>query len=109
MKKYMISSILALSLGFLSLQTRASEPIRAIDEHTLAQMTDAEKEATLLQVKERLLELKSLDKSKLSKAEKLAIKLEKKNAKAIAKGLNSRVSISLGAIIIAVLLIIIIF
>ena len=56
----------------------------------------------------RVAEIQNMDKSNLSAAEKKALKKELKQMKATAEGLNSRVYISVGAIIIAILLLILI-
>lgn len=56
----------------------------------------------------RLSEIQSLDKSNLSKEEKRSLRSELKDMKKAADGLDSKVYISIGGIIIAVLLLILI-
>lgn len=56
----------------------------------------------------RVAEIQNMDKSNLTASEKKALRKELKQMKATAEGLNSKVYISVGAIIIAILLLILI-
>jgi hypothetical protein len=62
----------------------------------------------LAKIVSRVAEIQNMDKSNLSPSEKKALRKELKEMKATADGLNSRVYISVGAIIIAILLLILI-
>ncbi|MDQ8004668.1 MAG: hypothetical protein REI64_07700 [Pedobacter sp.] len=68
----------------------------------------AEQRAELESITKRVEEIKSMDKSSLSKAERKALRKEVKELKKRTDFLNQNVTLSLGAIIIILLLLIII-
>ena len=68
----------------------------------------AEQKVELESITKRVEEIKSMDRSTLSKAERKALKKEVKELKKRADFLNQNVTLSLGAIIIILLLLIII-
>jgi hypothetical protein len=71
--------------------------------------TDPEKDAKLLQdITRRVTEIQNMDKSNLSASEKKALRKELMGMKKQADGLNSKVYLSVGAIIIIILLLILI-
>jgi len=72
-------------------------------------VNDPEKDAKLLeQITKRVTEIQSMDKSNLSADEKKALRKELMGMKKQADGLNSKVYLSVGAIIIIILLLILI-
>jgi hypothetical protein len=72
-------------------------------------VNDPEKDAKLLeQITKRVAEIQSMDRSNLSPEEKKALRKELMGMKKQADGLNSKVYLSVGAIIIIILLLILI-
>jgi predicted PurR-regulated permease PerM len=104
-KVYLLSTalMLAFSTSQLSAATVVTEPVAK--EITL---TDAQKEAKLQAIKERVEEIKAMDKSQLTKEQKQEVKAELKTMKTEAKALGGGVYLSVGAIIIIILLLILI-
>lgn len=104
-KIYLLSTALMLTFSASNLKaaTMVSEPVAK--EIT---MTDAQKEAKLQAIKDRVEEIKAMDKSQLSKEQKKELKTELKTMKAQARGLGGGIYLSVGAIIIIILLLILI-
>lgn len=104
-KIYLLSAaiMLACSAGQLSAATVTSEPV--VKEITL---TDAQKEVKLQAIKNRVEEIKAMDKSQLSKEQKQELKAELKTMKTQAKAVGGGVYLSVGAIIIIILVLILI-
>lgn len=104
-KIYLLSTAILLicSASNLRAATVVSEPVAK--EITL---TDAQKEVKLQAIKNRVEEIKAMDKSQLSKGQKQELKSELKSMKAQARGLGGGIYLSLGAIIIIILLLILI-
>jgi hypothetical protein len=74
-----------------------------------APVTDSTADARVLsEIVSRVTEIQNMDKTNLSVSEKKALKKELKTMKQKADGLNSRVYLSVGAIIIIILLLILI-
>jgi hypothetical protein len=100
-------TVLFLAFGFrgISAPVLTPEPASAI-----ASMTKEQKEARLAEMKERVLEIKAMDKSTMSKADRKALRAELKNMNKEAKsmGYTSGIYISVGALIIIILLLILI-
>jgi hypothetical protein len=100
-------TILFLAFGFkgISAPVITPEPASAI-----ANMTKEQKEARFAEMKARVLEIKAMDKSTLSKAERKALRAELKgmNKEAKSMGYTSGIYISVGALIIIILLLILI-
>jgi hypothetical protein len=72
-------------------------------------VNDPEKDAKLLeQITQRVTEIQNMDKTNLTAAEKKALRKELMGMKKQADGLNSKVYLSVGAIIIIILLLILI-
>lgn len=93
----MLIGIATPAISFAAIENpAASTPAKAKDAQVYAKIVS------------RVAEIQAMDKSNLSAAEKKALKKELKQMKATAEGLDSRVYISVGAIIIAILLLILI-
>lgn len=80
----------------------SSEPI------PVTTMTDAEKTARLEEIQNRVAEIKSIDKSSLSRTERKALRKELREMNKEAKEMKGGVYLSVGAIIIIILLLILI-
>ena len=75
----------------------------------VATVNDPEKDAKLLeQITKRVTEIQNMDKTNLTASEKKALRKELMGMKKQADGLNSKVYLSVGAIIIIILLLILI-
>ena len=109
MKPRMYTAILALLLTVTLTNVHAS----TTDETTpkkerVADMTEAQKAARLEEIKSRVNEIRAMDKSELSKAERKALKKELKDMNKEARTMKGGVYLSVGAIIIIILLLILI-
>ncbi|MEI9808462.1 MAG: hypothetical protein WDO16_11680 [Bacteroidota bacterium] len=74
----------------------------------VADMTEGQKAARMEEIKGRLNEIKTMDKSELSKTERKALRKELKDMKKEARAMSGGVYLSVGAIIIIILLLILI-
>ncbi len=90
---------------FLLLVTMMPAKVSASDSINLLNGTPVESAETQA-VNKRILEIKTMDKSNLSRAEKKDLRTELKAIKASAAGNNNGIYLSLGAIIIVILLLI---
>jgi len=104
-KIYLLSTavMLTFSASQLKAATVITEPVAK--EVTL---TDAQKEAKLEQIKARVEEIKTMDKSQLSKEQRQELKSELKTMKTQARAMGGGIYLSVGAIIIIILLLILI-
>lgn len=104
-KIYLLSTALMLtfSAGQLKAAAVTTEPVAKE-----VALTDEQKEAKLEVIKERVEEIKAMDKSQLSKEEKKELKTELKTMKTQARALGGGIYLSVGAIIIIILLLILI-
>ena len=100
-------SILAFAFLFL-ISVHSSFAASIVTEPVPAAMTDAEKTARLEEIQNRVAEIKSTDKSSLSRAERKAMRKELHDIKKEAKEMRGGVYLSVGAIIIIILLLILI-
>jgi len=102
---YVTALIMLLSLSTVTAMAEDKKGMEA----RVAGMTEEQKEARFIEMKQRVEEIRDMDKSSLSKTERKALKDElkdmKREAKAIGRG---GIYISFAAIIIIVLLLIII-
>ncbi|WP_407430721.1 hypothetical protein [Arcticibacter sp.] len=111
MKKliYSLSLTVAMTLALFSSSANAATEIVTDPAKLEETMTAEQKEAKIRQIKQRVEEIKAMDKSHLSKQERKELKKEvremKKQANAIGAG---GVYLSVGAIIIIILLLILI-
>ena len=112
MKKRMHQLILTSMLFFIAFNSHAANTNRNDDETMkakIAAMTEQQKEARYEEIKARVEEIKNMDKSTLTKAERKDLKTElrgmQKEAKALGRG---GIYISLAGIIIIILVLILI-
>ncbi len=101
MKKLLYTLILAFTLS------TAVNANPVVKENPKTELT-TEQKAELAQITKRAEEIKAMDRSTLTKAERKALRKEVKELKKRADFLNQSVTLSLGAIIIILLLLIII-
>ncbi|WP_316798700.1 hypothetical protein [Pedobacter frigidisoli] len=103
MKKfiYTLALIFTLGISFNSVQA-ADKPAKNPSELTAEQTVQLEK------IKDRVEEIKSMDKSNLTSAERKALRKELKEMKNQARAMSGGVYLSVGAIIIIILLLILI-
>ncbi|MCR6719375.1 MAG: hypothetical protein NVV59_03585 [Chitinophagaceae bacterium] len=73
-----------------------------------ANMTDAQKQARLEEIKARAEEMRDMDKSTLSRAERKELRKEARDLRREARTMSGGVYLSIGAIIIIILLLILI-
>ena len=106
MKSKFFLPILAATLTFTSIHANA-ENHEALTKEQVANMSNEEKEFRVEAIKERLAEIKEMDKSELSKEDRKELKSELKSMRKEARQVQG-VYLSVGAIIIIVLLLIII-
>ncbi len=100
MKKLIYSLILIFTLGISGNTVLAAE--KSKPEPTAAQLEQFQN------IKTRVNQIRKMDKSNLTSEEKTAIRAELKEMKAQARGLDNKVTLSVGAIIIIILLLILI-
>ncbi|KLT65107.1 hypothetical protein [Pedobacter sp. BMA] len=98
---YTLALIFALGISFNSVQA-ADKPAKNPSELTAEQTVQLEK------IKDRVEEIKAMDKSNLTSAERKALRKELKEMKNQARALSGGVYLSVGAIIIIILLLILI-
>ncbi|SHF68689.1 hypothetical protein [Pedobacter caeni] len=103
MKKFIYSLALIFMLGVSANTVMASDK----SEKNKTEMT-VEQQAQLKRITERVEEIKSMDKSNLSRAEKKELRKELRELKKQSKALGGGVYLSVGAIIIIILLLILI-
>jgi cell division protein FtsB len=103
MKKTLIVAALAFSFGL----PLANASYAAEAKNPKTELSEAEKKE-IVQIKNRVEEIRTMDKSELSSTEKKALRKELKELKKRADFLGDRVTLSVGAIIIILLLLIII-
>ncbi|MES2458161.1 MAG: hypothetical protein V4594_21570 [Bacteroidota bacterium] len=102
MKKLIYSLVLIFTLTISANTVSAASNNKAKTEMT------AEQKVQLERIQNRVEEIRSMDKSQLSREEKKALKTELKGLKQEAKAMGGGVYLSVGAIIIIILLLILI-
>jgi hypothetical protein len=105
--------IFATSLALMLTLTAVNSHAAVIDDkrpkkEKVAEMTKEQKAARLEAIKDRVNEIKAMDKSELSKADRRALKKELKEMNKEARTMSGGVYLSVGAIIIIILLLILI-
>jgi len=101
MKKLIYSLVLVFTLAI------SANTVSAAENKDKKEMT-AEQQVQLQRITNRVEEIKAMDKSNLSKAEKKELKSELKEMKKQARAMGGGVYLSVGAIIIIILLLILI-
>ena len=107
MKSRMLIILLGLLLAIQTAGLAATPVAETPRKEKLATMTDAQKEARLVEIKNRVEEIKTADKTSLSRSERKALKKELKQLNREAREVRG-VYLSVGAIIIIILLLILI-
>ncbi|TDG37876.1 hypothetical protein EZJ43_01945 [Pedobacter changchengzhani] len=103
MKKFIYTLALVFTLGIgFNTASATEKSAKAPTELT------ADQQVQLERIKNRVEEIKEMDKSNLTRAEKKALKSELKEMKNQARAMNGGVYLSVGAIIIIILLLILI-
>jgi len=110
MKKKIFYSAITFLFAISAITANASSDIKVIKEK-IAGMTEAQKEERIQQIKQRVEEIKAMDKSQLSKIERKDIRTELKNMnkEVKASGRGGGIYISLGAILVILLILVLIF
>ncbi len=106
MKSKFFLPILAATLTFTSIQANAAKH-ETLTKEQVANMSDEEKQFRVEAIKERLAEIKEMDKSTLSKEDRKELKSELKSMRKEAREVQG-IYLSVGAVIIIILLLIII-
>jgi len=110
MKKKIFYSALAFLFVISAITANASSDNKAIREK-VAGMTETQKEERIQQIKQRVEEIKAMDKSQLSKIERKDLRNELRNmnkeVKASRRG--GGIYISIGAILVILLILVLIF
>ena len=108
MKRKVLIIIMMLFASLTSLQTFAKTSKQALHEK-VATMTEAQKEARVIEMKARVEEIKEMDKSALSSEDKKALRHELRDMNKEAKAMGSGgIYISLAGVIIIILVLILI-
>lgn len=103
MKKAVCTALLILSLG-IALPSANAKTIVPKEKTALT----ASQQAELLRIEARVQEIKDMDKSNLSSAQKKELKQELKDMRVEARSMHGGIYLSVGAIIIIILLLILI-
>jgi uncharacterized protein (DUF885 family) len=108
MKKriYLIAATIMLTVAGLSSQAATINP--NLNKEAIAAMTPEQKQARIEDIKARVAEIKAMDKSQLSSAERKELRTELKSDRQEARMMSGGVYLSVGAIIIIILLLILI-
>lgn len=96
------------ALAMLFIVTFSASPVMANSKPAKRSELTAEQRVQLQRIIDRVEEIRALDKSKLSKVEKKALKKELKELKERGREISQGVFLSFGAIIIIILLLILI-
>lgn len=108
---YLSVFVLVFTMRGISAAITTPGPLPEIpSKETIANMTKEQKEARMTEMKERVKEIKAMDKSKMTREERKALRMELRqmNKEAHAMGYAGGVYISVGALIIIILLLILI-
>jgi Skp family chaperone for outer membrane proteins len=109
MKTRIYVTILAFFLTITVSQAYAATTIDNVPlKERVANMTEEQKKARLEEIKARVYEIKHMDKSSLTRAERKALKKELKEMNKEARVVSGGVYLSVGAIIIIILVLILI-
>lgn len=109
MKRKYITGLLAVSFTVLMAVPSIAGSIEPMSKEELSSLSDKQAEERVLQLSKRVNELKETDLRNVPKDERKEIKNEMREIKKELDFLNDRVTLSVGALIIIILLIILIF
>jgi len=105
MKKriYLVAATFIITFSVFNNRARAAG---TLNKDVIAAMTTAQKQARIEEIKQRVDEIRAMDKSQLSKAERKALRAVLKNDKREARAMDGRTYLSIGAIVVVILLLI---
>ena len=106
MKKILLAALFSVAVA-LPATHAAVTTIEPLTKEKVATMTEAEKKARFEEIKQRVYEIKAMDKSNLTKSERKELRHELKDLKKQAKAVQG-IYLSVGAVIIIILLLILI-
>lgn len=106
MKKTFCVALFLMMISFAPVSFAASTGNGPLKER-VANMTNEEKKARAEEIKRRVYEIREMDKSELSRADRKALRLELRDMKKEARAIQG-IYLSVGAIIIIILLLILI-
>ena len=109
MKRKYITGLMAVSFTVLMAAPSVAGSVEPMSKKELSALNDKQAEDRVLRLSQRVNELKATDFENLPKHERKEIKNEMREIKKELDFLNNRVTLSVGALIIIVLLIILIF
>ena len=109
MKKniYLIAATFMLTIAAFTSQA-ATVTGNTLSKDAIAAMTPEQKQARIEEIKVRVAEIKAMDKSQLSKAERKDLRMELKSDKQEARAMGGGIYLSVGALIIIILVLILI-
>jgi hypothetical protein len=105
-KLYLITLTMMLCLAAFSTHAATTTDNTPLTKEAIANMTPEQKEARLEEIKQRVTEIKAMDKSQLTRPERKELRTELKGLKYEAAGMGGGIYLSVGAIIIIILLLI---
>jgi hypothetical protein len=107
---YLLAFLLVFTLRGVSAAVTTAALPEVSSKEAIANMTKEQKEARFVAMKERVEEIKAMDKSKMTKQDRKVLRLELRhmNKEARSMGYTSGIYISVGALIIIILLLILI-
>jgi endo-alpha-1,4-polygalactosaminidase (GH114 family) len=108
MKKKIYLLMTAMMLTMVAFNSNAATNDEGFSKESIAKMTVEQKEARIQEIKERVEEIKAMDKSTLTKEDRKELKTELKSLKKEAAATGGGVYLSVGAIIIIILVLILI-
>jgi DNA gyrase/topoisomerase IV subunit A len=106
MKKILLIALLTVTVALPATQA-AVTTVEPLTKEKVATMTESEKKARFEEIKQRVYEIKAMDKSSLTKTERKELRHELKDLKKQAKAVQG-IYLSVGAVIIIILLLILI-
>jgi len=107
MKKHFFYFIATFLFAVGSVSASASSNTKAIRDKVNG-MTDAQKEERITQIQQRVEEIKAMDKSQLTKAERKDLRRELKDMNKEARAAHGRTTIVIAGLVIIILLLILI-
>ena len=108
MKKKIYQFAFVLMLSLTAISSQATVIANDNDKDKVALMSNESKLVRIKAIELRVNEIKAMDKSTLSRIEKRELRHELRDMRKEAKGLDSKVYLSIGAIIIIILILILI-
>ena len=106
MKKILLIALFSIAVALPATQA-AVTTVEPLTKEKLATMTEAEKKARFNEIKQRVYEIKAMDKSTMTRAERKSLRHELKDLKKQAAAVQG-IYLSVGAVIIIILLLILI-